>query len=117
MNDDLEHRKRLARGVFATLDGVPVPALRLLGRALEIAGRVGADKTLTSLGTTLDFFADSVEYDDVSGGIATLRMARDLARVPDEFLEALADVDVQPWRSFRDAALEVRAHRLATAAS
>ena len=110
---ELEDRKVLARRVFASLDGTSPQALRMFAQALHVAGG-----PLARCATSFSYLADAVQYADVGGGLAELKLARDMriaARHPecDDLLERLDGVESPPWPQLVAALVELRAGRTA----
>ena len=108
---ELEDRKLLARRVFASLDGTSPQALRMFAQALHVAGG-----PVAGFANSFDYLADAVEYADVTGGLAELKLARDLriaARHPesDDLLERLEGVAQPPWPQLAAALVELRAEQ------
>jgi len=104
----MAERKELARGVFASLDGVPSVAIRLLATALHLS-----DGPIARFSTPLSCYADAVEFPEVSGGLAEVLMASALRRVAvfpgwEEVLDRLDGVGQQPWPAIRTALIAVR---------
>jgi hypothetical protein len=94
---ELAERKVLARAVCASLDGTSPAALRMFAQALRVAGG-----PLDEFANSFAYLADAVQYEDVEGGLAELKLARDLriaARHPDcgELLDRLDGVEAPPW--------------------
>ena len=106
---DTEHRKELARRVFASLDGIEPSALRMLAVGLSFAGG-----SLAQFSLSIDYFADYVEFKFEHGPrLAVLKLSYDLHVVagrPDctELVESLEGIDGQPWRALHDALAELR---------
>jgi hypothetical protein len=103
VNDDLDRRKQLARDVLRSLDGIEASAIRMLAGGLSLV-----PAPLNELAQPLDYHADAVEHEDVSGDLATLRTARALrliARHPEcpELIERLEGLDAPLWASLRGA--------------
>jgi hypothetical protein len=104
VTDDLAERKRLARDVFASLDGIEPAALRMVASGLSLA-----TAPLRDLAIPLDCWADHLEREDVSGRLAVLSLARALrviGRHP-ELLERLQGVEEPPWAAIRAALVEL----------
>jgi hypothetical protein len=109
MATQLEHGKRLARGVLAEVYRLPAPHIRAIGQALRLAGG-----TAGRFDVAFGYAADVVEYDDVEGWLAELKLAGDIRDAVlydphcDELLERLEDVEVQPWIALRQALVAAR---------
>jgi hypothetical protein len=101
---NLDERKRLADQISASLADTPPAAVRLLGRALMLAGG-----PLAEFGDAFDCVADALEFEDVTGELARLRLARALAVTArdsascEELVERLDGADEPPWPAVREA--------------
>lgn len=98
----LKFRLELADEVFASIDGTPPAALRLLCYALR-------GGPLAGFGWALDCYADVLEYPEVTGELARLKLAgalREAQHPPeelDELLERLDGITEPPWPALRKA--------------
>src|SRR5215207_5064012 len=100
---ELDERKRLAEGVLAEVLRLPAPHVRAIGQALRLAGGAAG-----VFGTSFDYAADWIAFDDVEGWLAELKLAYDLDVVAHhpgcgELLERLEGAEVQPWIALREA--------------
>lgn len=105
---DMDERKQLARDVFASLAGVPWPAIRLLAAALRLS-----DAPISRFATPLECFADAVEYPAIEGELAEVLLASALRRGAlfpgsDELLDRLDGVQAPPWPAVRAALTAIR---------
>jgi hypothetical protein len=94
--------------VFASLDEVPASALRMLARGLSLA-----ERPLSEFAQSVDHYADCVEYEDIEGWLAELRLAHSAgvaSRHPNcpDLLERLEGLEEPPWAQLREALLAAR---------
>lgn len=101
---ELDNRRRLARDVLRSLDGVPTWTLRMLASAVAMSA-----PPIDKFASAFDAQANTVEGGH-EGVLAEFQMAVALgsvARHP-EVLDRLEGLEVAPWCQIRSALVEVR---------